>query len=122
MLIDLRDSRSMAATLRYRRAERPGKALVAALSAIAGGQGELLRHSERPWSSTTFAGTRHTVGLRFVGDAIPAGETLLAELPEHEFSIEGQLVADAKVVEVDHELLPAPILSVELELLLLEEA
>jgi hypothetical protein len=41
-------------------------------------------------------------------------------LPEHEFAIPGQLVADAAVVEVDHRLTP-PRMIVTCELLLLEE-
>ena len=48
-----------------------------------------------------------------------AGEMLIAALPEHEFTLPGQLVADAAVARVDHEMLPEPKLTVELELLLL---
>jgi hypothetical protein len=42
-------------------------------------------------------------------------------LPEHEFMLPGQLVADAAVTEVDHRLIPEPRLTVSVELLLLEE-
>jgi hypothetical protein len=35
-------------------------------------------------------------------DAVRAGEEFIDELPEHEFRIPGQLVADATVREVDH--------------------
>jgi hypothetical protein len=122
MLINQKDTRSMTAALRLRRAERPGKALLEALMTITGDRGEILRHGQRPWSSTTFAGTRHTIAMRFAGEAVPAGETLVAELPEYEFSILGQLVADAAVIQVEHELLPVPTLTIELELLLLQEA
>jgi len=50
-----------------------------------------------------------------------ARERFIAALPEHEFAIPGQLVADASVTEAEHRLLPAPRLVVRCELLLLEE-
>jgi hypothetical protein len=94
-----------------------------ALAALAGGHGAVVNHSEKAWASVTFAGARHTVVLRFAGPAaVAAGETLIAELPEHEFAIPGQLVADATVTAADHRLLPEPLLTVTCELLLLEEA
>ena len=69
----------------------------------------------------TFAGARHRLELEFEGeDAIEAGELFIALLPEHEFDIFGQLVADATVTEVDHRLDP-PRMQVSCELLLLEE-
>lgn len=83
---------------------------------------ELLRHAERAWASATFSGTRHTIALQFTGtDAIAAGERLIATLPDHEFDVFGQLVADAAVTETTHTLLPEPTLTVELEILLLED-
>lgn len=100
---------------------RPWRALLSAVVRLAGGKAELLRHVERPWASVTFNGTRHTIALAFAGvEAIAAGETFLAALPEHEFAIPGQLVAEAAVVSVDHEVL-AERLVVEVDLLLLEE-
>lgn len=94
-----------------------------ALLALAGGHGEVLRHEERAWASVTFAGARHRIALAFAGeDAVAGGETLIAELPEHEFALPGQLVADASVCAVDHDLLPQPRLQVECELLLVEDA
>lgn len=93
-----------------------------ALLALAGGQGEVLRHEERAWASVTFAGARHRVVLEFAGEeAVAGGEILIAELPEHEFSLPRQLVADATVVAADHRLLPEPRLQVECELLLVED-
>lgn len=93
-----------------------------ALLALAGGQATVTRHSEAGWASITFAGTRHRVELEFAGDAaVEAGECFLAFLPEHEFAIPGQLVADAAVVEVDHRSHP-PLLRVTCELLLLDES
>lgn len=93
-----------------------------ALRALAGGHGQAVSHTETAWASATFAGTRHRIELAFEGaEAVEAGEVLIAELPEHEFAIPGQLVADATVVEADHRLAPEPRLTVVAELLLLEE-
>jgi len=105
------------------RRRRPWIALLNAVLDLAGGRAELLRHEERPWASITFAGARHTVVLTYRGlDAVTEGESFIAALPEHEFTIPGQLVAEAAIVSVEHALLPAPALTVEIELLLLEEA
>jgi hypothetical protein len=93
------------------------------LSELARGHGQILAHSETAWASVTFSGTRHRVELAFEGtEAVEAGERFIALLPEHEFAIPGQLVADATVVEVDHRLAPEPRLTVVAELLLLEES
>ena len=51
-----------------------------------------------------------------------AGEALIAELPDHEFAIPGQIVADAAITAADHVLAPAPCLTVTCELLLLKDA
>ncbi|GAA4041556.1 hypothetical protein GCM10022213_09750 [Parerythrobacter jejuensis] len=51
-----------------------------------------------------------------------AGEDLVATLPDHEFAIPRQLVADATITAVESELLPVPRMLVECELLLLEDA
>lgn len=94
-----------------------------ALLALAAGHGEVLRHEERAWASVTFAGARHRVTLAFTGaEAVAGGETLIAELPEHEFALPGQLVADATVCAVEHDLLPQPRLQVTCEMLLVEDA
>ncbi len=101
---------------------RPWLALLSAVMDLARGQAELIRHSERSWASATFAGTRHNVVLAFSGaEAIEAAEAFLSFLPDHEFAIPGQLVADAAVVRVDHTALPDERLECEIELLLLEE-
>ena len=101
----------------------PWLPLLSALLGLAGGRGELIRHAERSWASVTFSGTRHTVVLAFAGiEAVAAGEQFIDALPDHEFAIPRQLVADAAVVRVDHTALPQPRLEVEVELLLLEEA
>lgn len=104
---------------------RPGPAarLREALALLGCDRGQVLRHHEKPWASITFEGARHTVELRFAGaEAVAAGETLIAALPDHEFAIPGQIVADATVTAVDHALVPEPALTVTCELLLLKDA
>ena len=93
------------------------------LDALAHGHGKVLRHGEKAWASITFEGARHTLEIEFAGgEAVAAGEAFIAELPEHEFAIPGQLVADATVTRAEYVLLPAPKLTVECELLLLKNA
>lgn len=100
----------------------PSRRLLIALDALTGGRGKVYRHIEQPWASITFSGTRHMVSYVFAGaEGIAAGEALIGALPDHEFRIPGQLVAEAVVTVVDHALLPEPRLSVEIELLLLED-
>ena len=108
----------------FRRGRRGSwHALVSAVMRLAGGKAVLLRHAEKPWASVTFAGARHTIALTFAGaEAIEAAERFIATLPDHEFTIPGQLVAEAVVTAVDHTMLPEPRMTVEVELLLLEEA
>lgn len=104
------------------RRRAPWLAVLAALLKLGEGKAELIRHTECAWASVTFAGTRHTIVLAFSGvDAVAAGERLIGALPEHEFAIPGQLVADASVISVEHAMLPEPRLVIEAELLLLEE-
>lgn len=93
-----------------------------AVQALAANCGCIVTHSERPWASITFAGTRHAMTLEFAGaEAVEAGEAFIAALPDHEFTLPGKLVADASVGAVTHRLLPEPALTVEIELLLLDE-
>ena len=101
---------------------RPWLQLLSAVMDLAGGRAELLRHTESPWSSITFSGSRHAMALAFTGDeAVEAGEAFIAALPEHEFTVARQIVADAAVTSVEHELLPEVRMVVEIELLLLED-
>ena len=96
--------------------------LLAALAELAQHKARVIHHHEASWASITFAGTRHRVTMEFRREeAIEAGECFIVFLPEHEFAIPGQLVADAAVVEVDHSLDPC-VLTVTCELLLLEES
>lgn len=100
----------------------PGERLASALVALGELKGGISIHREMPWASITFAGTRHHVTMCFNGDgAIEAGERFIAALPDHEFAIPGQIVAEAQIVKVEHELLPDPKLRVRMELLLLDE-
>ena len=123
MHIDLNADQAMLNTARRRSARTPWMPLLSALLELAGGHGELVRHSDRSWASVTFSGTRHSVVIAFTGAAgIEAGEQFIAALPDHEFTIPRQLVADAAVLRADHTLLPALRLEVEVQLLLLEEA
>lgn len=88
---------------------------------MAGPAAEFVRHGERPWSSATFTGARHTVLLAFNGEeALRRGEAFIAVLPDHEFTIPGHLVADATVTAVDHT--NGVGMTVEIELLVLEDA
>ncbi len=106
-----------------RKARRdPANRLLGALQDLAEGQAVVLRHEERGWASITFAGSRHTLTLRFAGDAaVAAGERFIAALPDHEFAIPRRLIADAAIVAVRHALLPEPSIEVECEVLLLDE-
>ncbi|MXO90729.1 hypothetical protein GRI41_07845 [Altererythrobacter aquaemixtae] len=81
------------------------------------------QHDEKAWASITFSGARHSLRLTFSGaEAVEAGESFVSILPEHEFTIPGQLVADATITNVRHRLLPEPQMVVECELLLLIDA
>ena len=93
-----------------------------ALMAVGDWHGQILTHSERPWTSITFSGTSHSLALLFAGDeAVAAGERFVEALGEHEFSIPGQLVADAAIREVEHRLLPAPRMVVQSQILMLRD-
>jgi len=104
------------------RARGTGARLVAELQALSNGHGTLIEHRQRGWASVTFNGTRHELAFRFEGEeAITGGEVLIAVLSEHEFTIPRQLVADAVVVAVNHAMIPAPLLEIRCEVLMLDE-
>jgi hypothetical protein len=93
-----------------------------AIMALTGGAGTVITHEEKAWASITFAGTRHEVVLEFCGaDAVVGGEELIERLPDHDFRIPGQLVADANITKVDHRFGAMERLEVTAVLLLLEE-
>ncbi|MEP0391544.1 MAG: hypothetical protein ABJ205_13065 [Erythrobacter sp.] len=100
-----------------------GDRLREALLKLSGHCATCVKHEEKAWSSITFSGTRHEVTLRFDGaEAVANGEELMELLPEHEFSIPGQLVADATIREVDHHFGMNERLEITAVLLLLEES
>jgi len=127
MQLDPTADRAMLATARrpqssVPRVRRPWLQLIASVMELAGVQAELLRHAERPWASVTFSGSRHAMALAFTGgDAVAAGEAFIAALPDYEFEVPRQIVADAAVLSVEHVLLPEVRMVVEIELLLVEE-
>ena len=110
------------ASAKVRRRLSPADRLRAALITLAEGHGTVTDHGERSWASITFAGTRHQVTLVFTGaEAIEAGEKFIAFLPEHDFAIPGQLVADAAVSAVDHQMLSEERMVVQVEVLMLDD-
>lgn len=89
---------------------------------LTGGHGTVLAHSEKAWASITFSGTRHEVVMAFCGpEAVAAGEELIELLPDHEFALPNQLVADATIAKIDHRFGAMERLEVTAVLLLLEE-
>lgn len=108
---------------RFRPRRTTGDRLREALLVLAEAKASILTHEEKAWASVTFTGTRHTLTIDFDGEeAVAAGERLIAALPDHEFAIAGQLVADASVNKVDHLMHPQPRMLVTVVLLLLDEA
>lgn len=107
---------------RFRTRRSTGDRVVEALLLLSNGKAQILTHEEKAWASITFSGTRHELMLDFDGtESVAAGETFIAALPDHEFSIPGQLVADATVSEASHTTLPEPRLVVTVVMLLLED-
>lgn len=93
-----------------------------AILALSDHRAQVIAQSERAWASITFAGARHGLTLLFAGEeAVKAGERFVADLPEHEFTLSGHLVADATVSEVEHRMVPTPRMVVTCEILMLEE-
>lgn len=115
-------TRRMVARLRSSGLRGPWLPLLAEVLHLAGDSADLVHHSERAWSSVTFSGSRHTIRLDFTGSgAMESAETFIAQLPEHEFAIPQQVVADATVTSVEQMALPEPRMLIECELLLLED-
>lgn len=54
---------------------------------------------ERPWHSLTFAGTQICISVQFAGVPADSVEHFMQRLPDHEFDLSGQLVADIAVTE-----------------------
>lgn len=104
LLEPILETKSAVQTLRrYRPRRTTADRVREALLALAQGRAHLLSHEETAWASITFSGTRHTLMLDFDGrEAVEVAEQFIADLPDHEFRIPGQLVADATVSAVDH--------------------
>jgi len=119
MHIDVRTDRAMCERTGSR---RPWMQLLSAVLDLAGGEAELLRHSERPWASATFSGSRHTIALAFSGQAgLGAADHYTEVLAEHEFTLSRQIVADAAVTAFEQSMLPQPRAVVEAEFLILDD-
>ncbi|TRW17502.1 tail completion protein gp17 [Glacieibacterium frigidum] len=59
--------------------------------------------TSRPWSSATFDGERHRFELRLHGDALAVGDALdrlIELLPEADFDLPGEIVAEARLASV----------------------
>ncbi len=123
MRIDPRADRAMQRSLRSRPERRsPWLKLLSEVLALCGPEAEFLRHAERPWNSATFSGSRHIIALAFIGrEAVACGGHFIDALPDHEFTVRGQLVADVTISSVEHENGPEPRMTVEAELLLLDD-
>ena len=108
---------------RFRARRSTSDRLRAALCELAGGKADVLKHEEKAWASVTFSGSRHELTLAFEGpEAVISGELFVAALPDYEFAIPGQLVADATVNSVDHAVYPEPRMVAEITILLLVDA
>ncbi|MFC3097361.1 hypothetical protein [Alteraurantiacibacter palmitatis] len=100
---------------------RKDEALVRALKEIGADAGMMIMHAQREWASITFSGVRHSLTYAFDGaEAVAHAERMIALLPEHEFSLPGQLVADAAVTNIEHRIEP-PRIVLDCELLVLDE-
>ena len=72
--------------------------LIRQLLTLAGPTVELVQATEREWASATFSGARHAVTLRIPLDhSAAAAPAFIAGLPDHEFDLPGQIVADCVV-------------------------
>ena len=113
----------MVETLRREGARGAWLAVLHQVLLLAGERAQFLHHAERAWSSTTYSGAYHTFRLSFAGaEAIATSEQFIAALPDHEFTLSGRLVAKATIVSAEHSLIDGPLLTLEAELLVLDEA
>ena len=68
-----------------------------------GGTADLIESQERPWASATFSGARHVITVRVpLDDADSPASALLAKLPDYEFDLAGEIVADCVVTMQRH--------------------
>ncbi len=76
---------------------RTAVTLIDAIGRLLGPACELRRAYEREWASATFHGARHL--LDYACPAVPdaALARVLASLPDHDFGLRGEIVADCTV-------------------------
>jgi hypothetical protein len=123
MFVDAASRCPMVDTLRRDGARGPWLAILQQVLALAGEPAQFVHHAERPWSSPTYSGAYHTFRLSFIGaEALACGEEFIAALPDHEFTLPARLVAKATIVSAEHSLVEGPVLKLEAELLVLDEA
>jgi hypothetical protein len=79
-----------------RRAGRTAQDLLSQILALLGPGIRLLHAHEREWASITFTGARHRFVLEIPESAMiqPAILRALTGLPDHEFNLRGEIVAD----------------------------
>lgn len=79
-----------------RHTSRTAHALLAQLIAVLGPNAQLLHAHEREWASITFSGARHHFVLEIPEQAAtdPGFLRALAGLPEYDFALSGEIVAD----------------------------
>lgn len=69
-----------------------------AVATVLGPGCELVTAQERPWASATFSGARHRLRVQLaLADMQSPAPAALDTLPDHEFVLPGQIVADCAV-------------------------
>lgn len=96
--------------------------MVRDLCAVVDNKCRVLFHSETPWISMTFAGSRHTIDMQFLGEEeITAGEALIATLPGSEGRMAGQLMVSASILWTERRFLTQPSLTARIEIMALND-
>lgn len=82
-----------------RRPSRTARLLIGEICALLGPAAQLVHAHEREWASITFTGARHRLVLEIAEEAMtwPSLLQSLERLPEHEFRLRGEIVADCSV-------------------------
>lgn len=105
-----------------RRRLTTGQRLAQALFDRAGAHARLVRHGETQWSSATFSGSRHTLVIRFAGQAaLDDAETLMTAITDDAITIPGALIAELTVSAFSQTLLPHPEAEMTVTALLLDQ-
>lgn len=91
----------------------PGSLLASQIEALAGNRVRVTQLHERAWASITFSGTRYSFSIDCTSAAEPDELKNLAKaLPDHEFAIPGNFVADILVTDQSDAQLRVEILSI----------